>query len=228
MKELLLLTIVVTISMCGIPDNMEHTQWRQDKLKLPYVIRQMKEMDIPIGDTAFNSWKERQSIILEEGFLFQENKNQKDLNFDFYCEINIDNPKLWKLTKRLLHNFYDEAYIVYNLHEGEIQYGAKKPISEIIQKLDKIKTDILNNCSVSIGIVQDDEKLNEVFVDESKFIRYWGSDEAFFRKVMNEFGLVEKEEMYFVDQYPKIVYDWNYVNKKAKTNEELLWYLENL
>lgn len=228
MKELLLLAIVVTISMCKIPDNMEHTQWSQDKLKLPFVIRQMKEIDIPLGDTSFNLWKERESIVLEEGYVFQVNENKKDLNFDFYCEINIDNPKLWKLTKRLLENYYGDAYIVYNLHEDEIQYGAKKPISEIIQKLDKIKIDILNNCSVSIGIVQDEEKLNEVFVDESKYIRYWGTDEAFFRKVMNEFGLVEKEEMYFVDQYPKIVYDWNHVNKKAKTNKELLEYLEKL
>ena len=49
----------------------------------------------------------------------------------------------------------------------------------------------------------------------------------FFRKVMDEFGIEEKEEMKFVDQYPKIVYDWNFVNKEAKTNEELIGYLEN-
>lgn len=44
---------------------------------------------------------------------------------------------------------------------------------------------------------------------------------------MNEFGLEEKEEMKFVDQYPKIVYDWSFVNKEAKTNEEVIEYLEN-
>ncbi len=43
---------------------------------------------------------------------------------------------------------------------------------------------------------------------------------------MNEFGLKEKEEMKFVDQYPKIVYDWNFVNREAKTNEEVIEYLE--
>ena len=44
---------------------------------------------------------------------------------------------------------------------------------------------------------------------------------------MNEFGLKEKEEMKFVDQYPKIVYDWNFVNRAAKTNEEVIEYLES-
>ena len=58
-------------------------------------------------------------------------------------------------------------------------------------------------------------------------MKYWGSEEDFFRTVMNEFGLKEKEEMKFVDQYPKIVYDWNFVNREAKTNEEVIEYLES-
>ncbi len=58
-------------------------------------------------------------------------------------------------------------------------------------------------------------------------MKYWGSDEDFFRTVMNEFGLKEKEEMKFVDQYSKIVYDWNFVNREAKTNEEVIEYLES-
>ncbi len=212
--------------MCGNQDNMEHTQWNQDKLKIPFVIRQPNEIDIPKGDSTYNSWKERKSIILEEGYVFALNENQEELNFDFYCEINVNNPNLWRLSKRLLDNLEGEAYIVYNLHEDEVRYGDKISITEIIQKLDKIESDILNNCSVSIGIIQNEDKLNEVFIDESKFIKYWGTDEEFLRGIMKDFGIEEREEMKFVDQYPKIVYDWNFVNKEAKTNEELIEYLE--
>lgn len=227
MKQILLIAIIGTISMCDNQERMEHSQWKQDKLKIPYVIRQPNEIDIPKGDSTYNSWKERLSIELVEGYEFSENKNQKELNFDFYCEINVDNPKIWKLTKRLLENLKGEAYIVYNLHDDEIQYGEKNDISDIVQKLDKIESDILNNCSISLGIIQDSISLKEVFIDESKFLKYWGSDEVFFRNVMNEFAIKEKQEMKFVDQYPKIVYDWHFVNKEARTNEELIEYLEN-
>ena len=44
---------------------------------------------------------------------------------------------------------------------------------------------------------------------------------------MDEFGIEEKDEMKFVEQYPKIVYDWKFVNNEARTNEELIKYLEN-
>jgi hypothetical protein len=226
MKQFLLIIFIATISMCKNQETMEHSQWSQDKLKIPFVIRQPNEIDIPKGDSTIDSWKERQSIALVEGFVLLENENQKDLNFKFYCEINIDNPKLWKLSKRLLDNINGQAYVIYNEHEEEVQYGAEKSISEIIEKLDRIESDILNNCSFSFGVVQNEDTLNEVFIDESKFIKYWGSDEEFFRKVMKEYEIFEKKEMNFVDGYPKIVYDWNFINNAAKTNEELFEYLE--
>ena len=212
--------------MCDSPNRIRHSQWDQDKLKVPFVIRQPNEKDIPKGDSTYNSWKERLEIELVEGFVFAENQDQKDQKFDFYAEININNPRIWELSKRLLENITGESYIVYNLHDEEIQYGSRLDISEIIQKLDIIETDIINNCSISLGIVQDTIDLKEVFIDESKYLKYWGSDETFFRKIMDEFGLKEYDEMKFVDQYPKIVYDWSFVNKEGRTNEELVDFLE--
>ena len=129
--------------------------------------------------------------------------------------------------RKLLGNLKGETYIVYNFHDEEIKYGSKLLIEEVLQKLDKIESDIINNCSISLGIVQDTINLKEVFIDDSKFLKYWGSDEDYFRKIMDEFGLQEMEEMKFVDQFPKIVYDWNYVNKNAKSNEEIIKFLED-
>lgn len=226
MKLAQLIILLFTITMCQTPDVMEHTQWAQDKLKLPFVIRQPNKTDIPAGDSTFLSWKERQSVVLEEGYIFSLNDNKDDSTFKFYSEINVDNPSLWKLSKALLGNLDGVAYAVYNLHEEEVRYGNKIPLADIIQKLDKIESDILNNCSVSIGVVQYENELHEVFIDESKYIKYWGTDETFFKEVMAKFGIEEKQEMDFVDQYPKLVYDWNFVNSSAKTNEELMRYLE--
>ena len=214
--------------MCGNDKNdvMEHSQWEQDKLKIPYVIRNPREIDISKEDSIYNSWKERQNIELVEGFVFFDNEDQKEINFDFYAEINVNNPNVWTLAKKLLGNLAGESYIVYNLHDEEIKYGDRLDISEIIQKLDNIESEIVNNCSIGLGIVQDTTNLKEVFIDEAKFLKYWGSDEEYFRRIMNEFGLQEKAEMKFVDQFPKIVYDWNFVNENAMTNEEVIKYFE--
>ncbi|UZT97743.1 hypothetical protein ODZ84_21635 [Chryseobacterium fluminis] len=53
-------------------------------------------------------------------------------------------------------------------------------------------------------IFNDDKSLVEIFIDESKYIKYWGVDENFFRETMNDFGLKETEDLEFIDEYPKV------------------------
>lgn len=53
-------------------------------------------------------------------------------------------------------------------------------------------------------IYHDDESLIEIFVDESKYLKYWGVNEACFRRIMNDFNLKEIENLEFIDEYPKV------------------------
>ncbi|PTT67808.1 hypothetical protein DBR25_20820, partial [Chryseobacterium sp. HMWF001] len=58
---------------------------------------------------------------------------------------------------------------------------------------------------INFGLIyNDDESLVEIFIDESKYIKYWGVDEELFREIMNDFKLEEIENLEFIDEYPKV------------------------
>ena len=53
-------------------------------------------------------------------------------------------------------------------------------------------------------IYHDNENLTEIYVDESKYLKYWGNNEEKFRNIMNQFNLSEIENLEFIDEYPKV------------------------
>lgn len=159
---------------------MEHKQWKQDKLELPKMIRQPNEIDIPRNDTTYKSWQERKSITLREGFSFQPKTSNDSINYKFYSEININNSNLFKLFSSLIETIEGNAYVVYKLNgEDEVTYSESKySIIELKNKITLYEYEIINNCSFDFGVVHNEEELIEVYIDESKFIKYWGQAKA--------------------------------------------------
>ncbi len=226
MKSIFLTSIFLSVSMCATESEVDLTQWEQDKLILPISIVQPELEEANTNDSTLIYIEERKSVSLEQGFLFYENEDFEIDRYKFYSEINVDNPELWNLSKRLIRNFKNEVYLVYHISGDSVIYGEKFSVVSTLKKLDKIESDILNNCSVNIGVVQDSKAFNELFIDESKYLRYWGNNESFFRTIMSEFNIAEKKKMNFVDEYPRTIYDWSYLNEDAMTNEALIDYLK--
>lgn len=212
--------------MC-MNNKIKNDQWKQDKLELPVVIRKPNEFDISNNDSILKACEERDKVILVEGYTYKKNMDQQDINYMFYSEINIDNSRLWDLFLELLNNIDGEAYVVFYLHGDEEEYGAKMPIHNILSILKRLRLEIVNNCNLNIGIVQNSTLVTEVFIDESKYIKYWGNDYTWFKSIMNKHSIPENQEMNFVDEFPKIVYDWNYINNKSKTDQEIKEYLKD-
>jgi hypothetical protein len=71
-------------------------------------------------------------------------------------------------------------------------------------------------------IYQDDENLIEIFVDESKYLKYWGVSETCFRKIMKDFNLEEIESLEFIDEYPKVREVLTGFEKDAVDSETLI------
>ena len=203
MKFAFLATIILYVNMCSSDNEQVHPQWEQDKLILPVSIVEPELDDMTFGDSTLIFVERRKNISLVQGFTFYENENSKNDGYKFYSEVNVDNPKLWNLSKKLLANFKNDVYIVYQINEDSLTYGSQYSVTSTIDKLDKIEGEILNNCNVSIGIVQDSKVFNELFIDESKYIQYWGNNESYFRTLMKSYGINEKEKMNFVDEFPR-------------------------
>jgi hypothetical protein len=230
MKKMLFLGFVLTaLIMCKEENIITHSQWPQYELEIPYLIREPLETQTSKSDSTYILWLERRQVILKEGYSIKYNEGLNNENFKFYCEINIDNSNLWKLCKDLIRsNITGHAYIVTKFHDDEIRYGENRIIKTIIKEIDKIETDILNNCSVSFGVVDALGSLVEIYVDESKYIQFWGSDLNSFTESMNRFNLKASEDLKFVDEYLKVVYDWNFINSEAMSNQELVSYLHDI
>ena len=76
--------------------------------------------------------------------------------------------------------------------------------SEIIY-LEDYKTELIHDTLLIWGLIyHDNENLTEIYVDESKYLKYWGNNEEKFRNIMNQFNLSEIENLEFIDEYPKV------------------------
>jgi hypothetical protein len=79
---------------------------------------------------------------------------------------------------------------------------------------------LTQDCTIEFGLIyHTDEKLEEVFVSDSKFLKVWSNEETSFRQIMNEFGLREIQELNFIDEFPKVVEPLIMFNKSAKRPE---------
>jgi len=209
--------------MSSLEKNL-HSQWKQDKLELPKVIRQPGELDVPRTSSMLGPWNKRKTVSLHEGFTYTLNKPDNEINFKFYSEINVNNSNLYHLFISLIETIDGTAQVVFKDHYEEdiTRCEQKFSVEELKSKFDTLEYYITNNCSVSIGVVHFDEALIEVFIDESKYIRYWGSDEERFRRILNGFNIKEYEKLEFVDQYPKIVYALDHIEEDCMSTEELI------
>lgn len=191
-------------------------------LETPPTIRLPRPDELPNDPEVFELLKEREKANIVEGYKLSDNVTH-DLPFKFYAEINIDNSRLWGLFKALANQLPDDLSCIYNLHEEEAIFSAYKDKNIILKQLDNYTTELTQDCYLEFGLIYyTDEKLEEVFVSDSKFLKVWGNDEIAFRQLMNDFRLNEISDLNFIDEFPKVVEPLTMFNEKAKTSETII------
>jgi len=166
--------------------------------------------------------EKRKSANITEGYTMRPNETRQ-LPFSFYGEININNSRLWDLFMALSELFPKEICCVYGLYEDEAVTTGNFPKSELLKVLLDYKQELTQDCFLEFGILYHSRhELIEIFVSESKYIRYWGSDRNSFLQCMKEFGLSEIPKLAFIDDYPKIVEPLKKFLPTAKRPEEVI------
>jgi hypothetical protein len=171
---------------------------------------------------VFERLKKRENANIVEGFKLKYNTTH-DLPFKFYAEINIDNSRLWNLFKALTNLLPDYLSCIYNLYEEEAIFGVYKDKEVTLKHLEKYQAELTQDCNLEFGLIyQTEDKLEEVFVSDSKFLKIWCNNEIAFQQLMADFKLPEITDLNFIDEFPKVVEPLIRFNKKARRPETII------
>jgi hypothetical protein len=174
-------------------------------LELPQTIRSPKGDEIPKGSKVEERLKEQETANIVEGYNILDNKQQENSLFNFYAEININNSRLWDLIVALQSELPEVAALIFGHHKVEPFYGEYIMKELLIKELAVNKNELTKDPFIEWGLIFSDKtKLIEIFISESKYIKFWGNDKTSFQKIMETFKLKETPTIEFIDQYPKV------------------------
>jgi hypothetical protein len=191
-------------------------------LELPPTLRFPRKNELPKNSEAFELLEKTKTANIVEGFTFLEN-DSRDLPFEFYAEININNSRIWKLFTAFANLLPADVSCVYNLFEEEAIYSQYLEKEFILAELERHQKEFSQDCNLEFGLVFDsDELFEEIFVSETKYLKFWGNNEVAFRNLMSEFNLQEIQNLNFVDEFPKVIKPLSKFDKNIKSSEEVI------
>ena len=178
-------------------------------IELPKTLRFARFDEIPKNSPALARLRLTEKAKIIEGYTFQlksqDNEEQKNLPFNFYAEININNTNLWNLVVALTEMLPDVSALIIGYLDSEPNYGKYLNKSELIENLSIYKTELVSDTFLEWGIIfHSKESLTEIFISDSKYIKFWGIDIDSFRKIMSDFGLCQIDDLEFIDEYPRV------------------------
>lgn len=197
-------------------------------LQLSKTIRFPNEDELPENnESVLKRWEESKLANIVEGYTLTF-KNTDDpensaLGFMFYAEITIDNPKLWNLMLGLSKTLPNEVAFLFGHIDSDLNYGNYEDKDHVLDFISQYQYELTEDPFINFGLIYNDEEtLMEIFVDESKYIKYWGVDDEWFTTIMVEFGLREVKGLEFVDEYPNVRESLSALNEKALDSKELI------
>lgn len=149
----------------------------------------------------------RAAANITQGFTMHYNKTPL-LHYNFLSEININNDKLWDVFLALAGDMPAEVCVMYGLYDGEDEATTTDYFNKgyVLEILNKFRTELTMDTALEFGLLyQSKQLLSEIFISESKYIKFWGNDEQKFLQHMQNFGLQQINNLAFIDEYPKIV-----------------------
>ena len=181
---------------------------KKPTLELPITLRFAEKNEVPNNSSVQKRVELINKAKIVEGYKIlpkDKNPEHSDLPFNFYAEININNSRLWELILALSEVLPDEVSVIFN-HEGdEPEYGKYYKKNETLDFLSKYKSEIVEDTFIEIGMIfNSDSELIEMFIADSKYIKFWGTDSKSFIEIMNKFKLKQINDIEFVDEYPKV------------------------
>lgn len=180
----------------------------KESLELPITLRAPNMDEVPADSEIFERLEERKTANIVEGYILypkDNNPDHSDLLFNFYAEININNSNLWNLIVSLSKEMPETIAVIFG-HEGsDLNYGDYSNKEKTLNFLSKFSKEIVSDTFIEFGLIyHSEDELIEIFVSESKYIKFWGVYEESFTQIMKDYNLKQIDNIEFVDEYPKV------------------------
>lgn len=200
-------------------------------LELPITLRTPESNEVPVNSSVSERLEKRKTANIVEGYTINFKENDSDnenLQFKFYSEINIDNSKLWELFICLSDLLPEKVALLSGHIDAELNFGNYCPKWQILEYLKKYEKELVGDTFMNFGLVfHSDVVLIEIFIDESKYIKFWGLDEKSFKHILQKFNLQQVDNLEFVDEYPKVREPLRLFIKDVLDTDELIEILKN-
>ena len=174
-------------------------------IELPKTIRPARVDEVPKNSTILERLKKVENAKIIEGFTFELNTENSDIPFKFYSEININYSRLWELIISLTDLLPEVSALIIGHSDSEPNYGNYIDKIDLINNLTKFKIELVEDTFMEWGIIyNDNETLTEIFITDSKYIKFWGVNSNRFKEIMRKFDLEQIDDLEFIDEYPKV------------------------
>lgn len=199
------------------------------ELQLAPTIRTPRPDEVPQHQDILDNIQRRQTANIIEGFTLRENTSHEQ-PFIFYCEINIDNSKLWQLFQAFLLQFPDEVYFIYGHKDTDTPICSPyKDKFEILNILSPYETELTQDGFLKFGIAfHSDDYYEEIFIMPAKYVQYWGTHPEPFEKIMQSFSLTLVDGLNFIDEFPLVTESLQLHNVDTTMTDDLLDYFESI
>ena len=130
-------------------------------IELAKTIRPARKDEVPKNSTALERLQQIDSAKIDEGYTFKlkeiGNEENREIPFEFYSEININNSRLWDLVICLTDLLPDVSALIIGYSESELNYCDYKPKNDLIDNLKKYKTELTEDAFLEWGIIFNDK-----------------------------------------------------------------------
>jgi hypothetical protein len=194
-------------------------------IELPKTIRPARFDEISDDSEANVRLENIANANIVQGYTFKLRKvaseEEKDIPFLFFSEININNSRLWDLIIALTDLLPDVSSLIIGDTDSEPNYRDYKTKIDLITRIKKYKTELIEDAFLEWGIIyNNNESFTEIFIPDSKYIKFWGADIDGFKTIMTKFNLNQIDDLEFIDEYPKVRESLRlFENSMVDTNE---------
>lgn len=196
-------------------------------IELPKTIRPAEEHEIPKDSTAFERFQLLSTAKIVEGYRIADDSTRTPeltkVPFNFYAEINCNNSRLWSVLMSLSNELPDVVSLIFGHADGDVAFSEYLSKNLILERINSFEIELTQDAFIQWGLnYSDEENLVELFVDESKYVKFWGVDLTSFKAVMDKNDLKEIADLEFIDEYPKVREPLTKFKKECLSSEKLI------